>query len=225
MNRTAPIPSNCELERHILHGVAATFPAISIDTDAIFPKQFLKTIKRTGLKDALFADWRTGDDGAPNPDFILNKQGFVDAKILIGGDNFGCGSSREHAVWALKDFGIKALVSTSFGSIFHTNCIKNGVWPLTVNELDHSSLVECFSSEQAKTLTVDLANMLIFPGDGTSIRASIPASDHANLLSGLDEIDHTLAHIDAIEAFEKKQERLFPWLVSTSCCGTSREVG
>lgn len=225
MNRTAPIPSNCDPEQHILHGVAATLPAINIDTDAIFPKQFLKTTKRTGLKNALFADWRVVDDGAPNPDFILNKRGFGDTKILIGGDNFGCGSSREHAVWALKDFGIKALVSTSFGSIFHTNCIKNGVWPLTVNEPDHLSLVEGFSGEQAKTLTLDLANMLIFPGDGTSIKASIPASDHANLLSGLDEIDRTLTHLDDIEAFEEVQERLFPWLVSPSCLGTSREVG
>lgn len=225
MNRTAPLPPNCDPVRNILHGVAVVFQAINIDTDAIFPKQYLKTIKRTGLGDALFAEWRVGDDGAPDPDFILNKPGFGYAKILIGGDNFGCGSSREHAVWALNDFGIKALISTSFGSIFHTNCIKNGVWPLTVSEPDLGSLVERFSGERARPLTLDLANLLIFSGDGTSTRASIPASDHANLLSGLDEIDRTLQRIDDIIAFEEKQERLFPWLVSTSRGSASGEVG
>lgn len=216
MTRTAPIPHCCDSEQDTLHGVVVAFPAINIDTDAIFPKQFLKTIKRTGLRDALFADWRKGDDGTLDPSFVLNRPGFQSSKILIGGDNFGCGSSREHAVWALRDFGIKALISTSYGSIFQNNCIKNGIWPLTVNPSDLECLIKRSACEHPRKLTLDLAKLLIFSGDGTSIRASVSASDHANLLSGLDEIDLTLQKFDDIKTFEERQRLLFPWAAAPS---------
>ncbi|MEP0518883.1 MAG: 3-isopropylmalate dehydratase small subunit [Hyphomicrobiales bacterium] len=216
MTQTDPIPLYCDIEQKIVDGVVVAFPAINIDTDAIFPKQFLKTIKRTGLRDALFADWRRGDDNTPNPNFVLNRPDFQSSKILIGGDNFGCGSSREHAVWALRDFGIRALISTSYGSIFQNNCIKNGIWPLTVNPHDLERLIKRSVCEQPRKLTLDLAKLLIFPGDGTSIIASVSASDHANLLSGLDEIDLTLQKFDDIKAFEEQQSTRFPWVATQS---------
>lgn len=212
MTQTSPIPPNCDLDAQTLHGVAVAFPSINIDTDAIFPKQFLKTIKRSGLEDALFADWRFDQDGLPDQSFVLNKSSFRDAKILIAGDNFGCGSSREHAVWALKDFGIKALISTSFGSIFHNNCVKNMIWPLTISPQDLKVLIQLTLSDQPKALTVNLRKMAIFPGDSTTIRASIPVNDFNSLLSGLDEIDQTLLKHKTIDAFEKEHQRRFPWL-------------
>ncbi|MEP5730797.1 MAG: 3-isopropylmalate dehydratase small subunit [Sulfitobacter sp.] len=212
MTQTAPIPPNSDLGPQILHGVAVAFPSINIDTDAIFPKQFLKTIKRTGLEDALFADWRLDQAGEPNQSFVLNKPGFTDAKILIAGDNFGCGSSREHAVWALKDFGIKALISTSFGSIFQSNCVKNMIWPLTVSLDDLKVLTDLTHHDQPQALTVNLRKMAIFPGDGTTVRASVSVDDFRSLLSGLDEIDQTLLKHKTIDAFEAEHQRRFPWL-------------
>lgn len=212
MTQTSPIPPNCDLDAQILHGVAVAFPSIDIDTDAIFPKQFLKTIKRTGLEDALFADWRFDQDGLPIHSFVLNREGFDRAKILIAGDNFGCGSSREHAVWALKDFGIKALISTSFGSIFHNNCVKNLIWPLSVSPQDLKVLVDHTLNDRPKVLTVNLREMAIFPGDGTTVKASIPASDFTSLIRGLDEIDQTLLRMKTLQAFEVKYRLRFPWL-------------
>lgn len=212
MTQTGSIPPNCDLDAQIIHGVAVAFPSINIDTDAIFPKQFLKTIKRSGLEDALFADWRFDQMGEPNQSFVLNKPGFGDAKILVAGDNFGCGSSREHAVWALRDFGIKVLISTSFGSIFHNNCVKNMIWPLTVSPQDLRALNDLTLSVRPKALTVNLRELAIFPGDGTTLRASIPVSDFNCLLNGLDEIDQTLLKHKSIDAFEKQLQRRFPWL-------------
>lgn len=135
MKQTAPLTSK-NLNEDVRHGVCAVISEINVDTDAIFPKQYLTTIRRTGLEDALFADWRFNQDGSPNKEFILNQPGFEKTRILIGGDNFGCGSSREHAVWALRDFGIDVIISTGFGSIFRSNCIKNGIWPLEVTQDD-----------------------------------------------------------------------------------------
>jgi len=212
MKQTGPIPANCDLDAQILHGVAVVFPSINIDTDAIFPKQFLKTIRRTGLEDALFADWRFDQMGEPNKSFVLNKPGFRAAKILIAGDNFGCGSSREHAVWALKDFGIKALISTSFGSIFHNNCLKNMIWPLTVSPEDLKFLSSRASDDPPSSLTINLRTTTIYPGDGTTVRAFVPANDLESLLNGLDEIDQILLRHKEIDAFEKEHRRRFPWL-------------
>ena len=212
MTQASPIPPNYDLDAQILHGVAVAFPSINIDTDAIFPKQFLTTIKRTGLQDALFADWRFDQNGLPDPSFVLNKPGFSDAKILIAGDNFGCGSSREHAVWALKDFGIKALVSTSFGSIFHSNCVKNMIWPLTVSLQDLRVLNDLTLNDQPQALTINLRKMAIFSGVSTAIQASLPVNDFNCLLSGHDEVDQTLLKHKTIDAFEKEHQRRFPWL-------------
>ncbi len=212
MKRTAPLKAASGPNGRMLHEIVVALPAINIDTDAIFPKQFLKTVKRTGLQDALFADWRFGEDGTPNGDFVLNKPGFAAAKILIGGDNFGCGSSREHAVWALKDYGFKVLISTSFGGIFRDNCIKNGVWPLTVSQVDLDVLVRHGAKDTPQTITIDLENLLVFPGDGTTIRAHISRSDYNNLRNGMDQIDGTLKQITAIEAFEQRHLRRFPWV-------------
>lgn len=197
-----------------IHGICAVIPGINVDTDAIYPKQFLKTIKRTGLENALFADQRFDSDGRPQPDFILNRPGFRDAKILIGEYNFGCGSSREHAVWALKDFGICALISTQFGSIFHNNCIKNGLWPLTVSQHDLDVLIGRYATEKPNRITVNTDALQIFPGDGTAIRAGLSSSDHAQLKSGLDEIGLTLQKADQIAQFETGYVQMFPWLDS-----------
>lgn len=199
----------------IIHGVCAAFPAINIDTDALFPKQFLKTVKKTGLAHAFFADWRFDSKGQPNPDFILNKPGFSKTEILICGDNFGCGSSREHAVWALADFGIKVVISTSFGSIFFSNCLKNGVWPLTVSPQDQEILTEMAQKPAPMTLTIHLEKLLIFPRDGTELRATLSETDQINLLLGLDEIEQTLQKLHTIESFEETQRRSSPWLYPT----------
>ena len=212
MLRTVFPEANTDQPDGMIHGVCAAMAVINIDTDAIYPKQFLKTVKRTGLENALFADQRFGLDGRPRPEFVLNRPGFCETKILIGGDNFGCGSSREHAVWALKDFGIRALVSSQFGSIFHSNCIKNGLWPLTVSERDLSTLIGRYRSDTPRKITIDTGALQIFPGDGTTIRASLPQSDQAQLEAGLDEIGVTLQMANHIDSFEADHMQRFPWL-------------
>ena len=212
MIRTVFPQANDDPVEGVIHGVCAVIPGINVDTDAIYPKQFLKTVKRTGLEDALFANHRFHNDGTPRSEFVLNRPGFSETQILIGGDNFGCGSSREHAVWALKDFGIWALISTRFGSIFHNNCIKNGVWPLIVCESDLSDLVGLYSSEEPRRVTLNTTTLQIFPGDGTTIRASMPESDRAQLKAGLDEIGNTLQKAEHIDSFEASYLRRFPWL-------------
>ena len=156
-----------------LEGVAAPLKIINVDTDMVIPKQYLKTIKRTGLGKGLFSEQRYKDDGSENPDFILNKPAYRNAKVLVAGDNFGCGSSREHAPWALLDFGIRCVISTSFGDIFYNNCFKNGILPIRVTQEDLDKLFDDAERGANATLTIDLANQEIRGPDGGTVKFEI----------------------------------------------------
>ncbi len=195
-----------------LTGVAAPLPITNVDTDMIIPKQFLKTIKRSGLGKALFYEMRYNEDGSENPDFVLNRPQYRNAQILIAGDNFGCGSSREHAPWALLDFGIRAIVSTSFADIFYSNCFKNGILPIVLPKEDVDRLMEDAERGANATITIDLEKQEITGPDGGVIRFDIDPFRKRCLLEGLDDIGLTLQKIDKIEAFENRQKEEFPWL-------------
>jgi 3-isopropylmalate/(R)-2-methylmalate dehydratase small subunit len=187
-----------------LTGVAAPMRSTNIDTDRIIPKNYLKTIKRTGLGVGLFADQRYLDDGSENPDFVLNKPAYRKAEILVAGDNFGCGSSREHAPWALLDFGIRCVISTSFADIFYNNCFKNGVLPIVVSPEDLEKLFDDADRGANATVTVDLASQTIKGPDGGTLHFEIDAFRKHCLLNGLDDIGLTLEKGAAIETYEKK---------------------
>lgn len=195
-----------------LTGVAAPMPLINIDTDMIIPKQFLKTIKRTGLGASLFQEVRFNEDGSENPDFVLNKPAYRAARILVAGDNFGCGSSREHAPWAIKDFGITCVISTSFADIFYNNCFKNGILPITVTEAELAKLMDDAERGANATLTVDLVSQTIKGPDGGEIRFEIDPFRKHCLLNGLDDIGLTMEKSDAISTFEQKTAEARPWL-------------
>jgi len=195
-----------------LTGVAAPLPIDNIDTDMIIPKQYLKTIKRTGLGAGLFAELRYRDDGSENPDFVLNKSAYRKAKILVAGDNFGCGSSREHAPWALMDFGITCVISTSFGDIFYNNCFKNGMLPIRVPPDDLEKLFDDAERGANATLTVDLEKQEIRGPDGGTVRFEIePHRKHA-LLNGADEIGRTMQKHSKIASFEAHAKATRPWV-------------
>ncbi|AXS42259.1 3-isopropylmalate dehydratase small subunit [Breoghania sp. L-A4] len=194
-----------------LTGVAAPLPIINVDTDMIIPKQFLKTIKRTGLGTALFAEMRYNEDGSENADFILNKPAYRDAKILVAGDNFGCGSSREHAPWALLDFGIRCVISTSFADIFYNNCFKNGILPVQVTQEQLDALMDDASRGSNSTVTVDLETQQIKGPDGGTISFEIDPFRKHCLLNGLDDIGLTMEKADSIAAFEAKNLETHPW--------------
>jgi 3-isopropylmalate/(R)-2-methylmalate dehydratase small subunit len=190
---------------NVLEGVAAPIKQINVDTDAIIPKQYLKTIKRTGLGKGLFSEKRYRDDGSENPDFILNKPAYRKAKILVAGDNFGCGSSREHAPWALMDFGIRAVISTSFGDIFYNNCFKNGVLPVKVSPEDLEKLFDDADRGANATLTIDLEKQEIRGPDGGTVKFEIC------LLNGLDDIGLTKVKQKQIDSYEAKAKAERPW--------------
>jgi 3-isopropylmalate/(R)-2-methylmalate dehydratase small subunit len=192
-------------------GVAAPLPVVNVDTDMIIPKDYLKTIKRTGLGTGLFAESRYNEDGTPNPDFVLNKPAYQNAKILVAGDNFGCGSSREHAPWALLDFGIRCVISTSFADIFYNNCFKNGILPIVVSQADLDKLMDDASRGSNAVLSVDLEAQEITGPDGGSIKFEIDAFKRHCLLNGLDDIGLTLEKAGAIDSFEKKNAAARPW--------------
>ncbi|MCX8999527.1 3-isopropylmalate dehydratase small subunit [Rhizobiaceae bacterium BDR2-2] len=194
-----------------LTGVAAPMPVVNVDTDMIIPKDYLKTIKRTGLGKGLFAEARYLEDGSPNPDFVLNKPAYQDAKILVAGDNFGCGSSREHAPWALLDFGIRCVISTSFADIFYNNCFKNGILPIVVTQEQLDLLMDDASRGSNAILTIDLENQEITGPDGGSIRFEVDAFRRHCLLNGLDDIGLTLEKGNSINTFEKAREAARPW--------------
>lgn len=194
-----------------LTGVAAPLPIINIDTDMIIPKDYLKTIKRTGLGKGLFAEMRFNEDGSENPDFVLNKPAYRNAQILVAGDNFGCGSSREHAPWALLDFGIRCVISTSFADIFYNNCFKNGILPIRVSQQDLDKLMDDASRGANATLTVDLENMTISGPDGGSITFDLDEFKRYCMLNGLDDIGLTMEKADSITAFEAKNAVSHPW--------------
>ncbi|CAN7327049.1 3-isopropylmalate dehydratase small subunit [Pararhizobium sp. LjRoot255] len=194
-----------------LTGVAAPLPVVNIDTDMIIPKDYLKTIKRTGLGTGLFAEARYHEDGSVNPDFVLNKPAYQNAKILVAGDNFGCGSSREHAPWALLDFGIRCVISTSFADIFYNNCFKNGILPVVVSPEDLEKLMDDASRGSNAILTVDLEAREITGPDGGKITFELDEFKRHCMLNGLDDIGLTLEKASAIDTFEKANAASHPW--------------
>jgi 3-isopropylmalate/(R)-2-methylmalate dehydratase small subunit len=193
-----------------LAGVAAPLPMINVDTDMIIPKQFLKTIKRTGLGAALFHEMRTKADGSQNPDFVLNKPAYAKAQILVTGANFGCGSSREHAPWALLDFGIRCVIAPSFADIFYNNCFKNGILPAVLPQAQVDVLMK--NAEAGKKIAVDLKAQTVTSADGKAFKFEIDSFRKHCLLNGLDDIGLTLEKADAIAAYESKNKKEKPWL-------------
>jgi 3-isopropylmalate/(R)-2-methylmalate dehydratase small subunit len=184
---------------------------VNIDTDKIIPKQYLKTIKRTGLGAGLFAEMRFNEDGTENPDFVLNKPAYRQAKILVAGDNFGCGSSREHAPWALLDFGIRCVISTSFADIFYNNCFKNGILPIKVTPEQLALLMDDASRGANATLTVDLENQEIRGPDGGTVKFDLDSFRKHCLVEGLDDVGLTMAKKPAIDRFESASSETRPW--------------
>jgi 3-isopropylmalate/(R)-2-methylmalate dehydratase small subunit len=195
-----------------LTGVAAPLPIDNVDTDMIIPKQYLKTIKRTGLGAGLFAEMRYREDGSEHPDFVLNKSAYRNAAILVAGDNFGCGSSREHAPWALLDFGVRCVISTAFADIFYNNCFKNGILPIKVAPEDLANLMDDAERGANATLTVDLEAQEVRGPDGGVVRFEIDAFRKHCLIEGLDDVGLTMVEAPAIEAYEKKAAAARPWL-------------
>jgi 3-isopropylmalate/(R)-2-methylmalate dehydratase small subunit len=195
-----------------LTGVAAPLEITNVDTDMIIPKNYLKTIKRTGLGRGLFAELRYKEDGSEDPDFVLNKPSYRSAKILLAEDNFGCGSSREHAPWALLDFGIRCVISTSFADIFYNNCSKNGILPIKVPPEDLAKLMDDARRGANATLSVDLEAQEIRGPDGGVIAFDIDPFRKHCLLHGLDDIGLTLQKSASIEAFEARAAAARPWL-------------
>ena len=197
---------------HTHKGIAAPLDIMNIDTDMIIPKQFLKTIKRTGLGVNLFDEMRYEKDGEENPNFILNKPPYREASVLVAGDNFGCGSSREHAPWALLDFGVRVVVSTSFADIFYNNCFKNGILPITVSAADREALMADAKDTENPELEIDLPNQVIRRPNGADITFDIDPFRKQCLLDGLDDIGLTMAKSDAISAYASKRQNTHPWL-------------
>jgi 3-isopropylmalate/(R)-2-methylmalate dehydratase small subunit len=195
-----------------LTGVAAPLPMINVDTDKIIPKQHLKTIRRTGLGKALFDELRYRDDGSENPDFVLNKPAYRNAKILVAGDNFGCGSSREHAPWALLDFGITCVISTSFADIFYNNCFKNGILPIKVSREVLEKLMDDAERGANAIITIDLERQEITGPDGGRASFEIDPFRRHCLLNGLDDVGLTMQKAASIDAFEAKRKATQPWL-------------
>jgi 3-isopropylmalate/(R)-2-methylmalate dehydratase small subunit len=194
-----------------LEGVAAPLKIVNVDTDMIIPKQYLKTLKRTGLGKGLFSELRYREDGSENPDFVLNKPAYRNAKILVADNNFGCGSSREHAPWALMDFGIRCVISTEFGDIFYNNCFKNGLLPIKVSKEDLDKLFDDAERGANATLSIDLEKQEIRGPDGGVVKFDIDAHRKHCLLNGLDDIGMTHLKRDKIKAFEQQARAARPW--------------
>ncbi len=197
-----------------LDGIAAPLPLINIDTDMIIPKQYLKTIKRTGLGVALFSEMRYEDDGSEKPDFVLNQSAYRDAEILVAGDNFGCGSSREHAPWALLDFGIRCVIAPSFADIFYNNCFKNGILPIVLPQEEVDKLMDDAQRGSNARVSIDLENQTIKGPDGGTIAFEIDAFKKKCLLNGLDDIGLTMEKEQSISDFEAKRAEHMPWLTA-----------
>ncbi len=202
-------------------GIVAPLDRPNVDTDAIIPKQFLKSIRRTGFGPNLFDQWRYLDEGQPgqdhsrrplNPDFVLNQPCYRDAQILLARENFGCGSSREHAVWALVDYGFKVIIAPSFADIFYNNCFKNGLLPIVLDADTVDRLFREVAAREGYALTVDLAAQTLTTPDGEVIPFEIDAFRKHRLLEGLDDIALTLQHADEIRAYEERRRREAPWL-------------
>jgi 3-isopropylmalate/(R)-2-methylmalate dehydratase small subunit len=208
----------------ILTGIVMPLDRPNVDTDAIIPKQFLKSIKRSGFGPNLFDAWRYLDQGEPgkdntgrplNPDFVLNQPRYQGARILLARENFGCGSSREHAPWALLDYGFRVIIAPSFADIFYNNCFKNGILPIVQPAEVVDQLFKQIEAEEGYTLTVDLAAQTITRPDGTVLQFEIDEFRKHRLLNGLDDIGLTLEHVADIRAYEEKRRQETPWLFKT----------
>jgi len=195
-----------------LSGVAAPMPMINIDTDMIIPKQFLKTIKRSGLGVNLFDEMRYDDNGEEIPDFVLNQPAYRDAQILVAGDNFGCGSSREHAPWAIKDFGIRCVIAPSFADIFHNNCFKNGILPIALPQEQVDLLMDDAQKGANARIEIDLESQTITTSDGETISFDVDPFKKHCLLEGLDDIGLTYEKSAAIDSFETRSAAERPWV-------------
>jgi len=195
-----------------LTGVAAPMPLVNIDTDMIIPKLFLKTIQRSGLGKNLFDEMRYDRQGNEIPDFVLNQPQYRKAQILVAGDNFGCGSSREHAPWALLDFGIRCVISTSFADIFFNNCFKNGILPVVLPPEAVAHLMDDATKGENARITVDLESQVVTASDGTQFPFEVDAFKKHCLMNGLDDIGLSLEKVSAIDAFEARAKTQFPWL-------------
>ena len=193
-------------------GVAAPMPLVNIDTDMIIPKQFLKTIKRSGLGVNLFDEMRYNQDGSEISDFVLNQSAYRNTEIIIAGENFGCGSSREHAPWALKDFGISVVISESFADIFYNNCFKNGILPIKLSKESIDILMDDASKGENARISVDLEEQIVSATDGTIFKFEVDAFKKHCLLNGLDDIGLTYQKIESVDKFEEKQAKISPWL-------------
>ena len=210
------------MEKFIRHeGLVAPLDRANVDTDQIIPKQFLKSIKRTGFGPNLFDEWRYLDEGFPgqdnskrpkNEDFVLNQSRYQGASILLTRRNFGCGSSREHAPWALMDFGFRAIIAPSFADIFYNNCFKNGLLPIVLSEDNVEALFKAVEGKEGYTLTIDLENQQVIPEQGEPLPFDIDEFRKHCLLNGLDEIGLTLNEADAIRAYEKRRAEQEPWV-------------
>jgi 3-isopropylmalate/(R)-2-methylmalate dehydratase small subunit len=194
-----------------LTGTAAPLPIANVDTDQIIPKQFLKTVSREGLAKGLFYDLKTNGDGSPNPDFVLNKPAYANASILIAKENFGCGSSREHAPWALLDQGLRCVIAPSFADIFYNNCFKNGLLPVVLPREAVDRLLDQAGGPN-HIFTVDLEAQTVTAPDGKTHRFEIDPGRKASLKAGLDDIGESLQHEGAITAFEERRKLAQPWL-------------
>ncbi|PYE84541.1 3-isopropylmalate dehydratase small subunit [Pseudoroseicyclus aestuarii] len=195
-----------------LSGVAAPLPLVNVDTDMIIPKQFLKTIKRSGLGVNLFDEMRYQDDGSENPDFVLNRPAYREAQILVAGENFGCGSSREHAPWALLDFGIRCVIAPSFADIFHNNCFKNGILPITLPQEQVDALMAEAEKGSNARIEVDLESQTVTASDGTRYPFEVDSFRKHCLLNGLDDIALTLEKSSRIASFETEADAQRPWV-------------
>ncbi len=196
----------------VLEGVAAPLKVINVDTDMIIPKQYLKTIQRTGLGKALFDEMRHNQDGSEKPEFVLNKPAYRGAKILVTGDNFGCGSSREHAPWALLDFGIRCVIAPSFADIFYGNCFKNGILPIKLPQEQVDKLMDDASRGANAIISIDLEKQEIRGPDGGMIKFEVDDFRKQCLLNGWDDIGLTMRNEDKITSFEAQQKTQTPWL-------------
>jgi 3-isopropylmalate/(R)-2-methylmalate dehydratase small subunit len=195
-----------------LRGIAAPLPMINVDTDMIIPKQFLKTIKRTGLGKNLFDELRYDTQGKEKPDFVLNQPAYRKAQILVVGENFGCGSSREHAPWALLDFGIRCVIAPSFADIFYNNCFKNGILPIALPQSEVDKLMDDARRGANAIITIDLEKQEITGPDGGCLKFEIDPFRKHCLLNGLDDIGLTLEKSASIDAFEARDRHARPWL-------------
>jgi 3-isopropylmalate/(R)-2-methylmalate dehydratase small subunit len=195
-----------------LTGVAAPMDMVNIDTDKIIPKLHLRTIKRTGLGKVLFDEMRFNEDGSEKPEFVLNQEPYRDAKIIVAGDNFGCGSSREHAPWALLDFGVRCVISTNFADIFYNNCFKNGILPIRVTKDELDALMADARDKENPELTVDLENMEIRRPNGGVVKFDLDEFRRECLLGGLDDIGLTMQKEKSIDDYESKLKLSQPWL-------------